>query len=98
MQKISLGPVRAITFDINGTLLDLVASFAAGFDEFLNAKGYSGSVDDVVVASQATSLHESNMDSLLGGPLTPFEVVRRFTLSQLFMSSRLPTPRTTSSN
>ena len=35
MQKKPLGPVRAITFDMYGTLLDLVASFASGFDEFL---------------------------------------------------------------
>ena len=84
MQKIPLGFVRAITFDMYGTLLDLVASFAAGFDEFLKAKGYSGSVDDVVVAWEATYLHESNVDSLLGGPRTPFEVVRRVALSQLF--------------
>ncbi|MDP6497345.1 MAG: hypothetical protein FI710_10590 [SAR202 cluster bacterium] len=53
MQKIPVGPVRAITFNMYGTLLDLVTSFAAGFEEFLKAKGYSGSADDVVVASQA---------------------------------------------
>ena len=84
MQKIPLRPVRAITFDLYGTLLDLVASFASGFDEFLNAKGFSGSVDDVVVAWEASYLHESNVDSLLGRPRTPFEIVRRVTLSQLF--------------
>ncbi len=84
MQKIPLGPVRAITFDMYGTLLDLVASFASGFDEFLKAKGYPGSANDVVQAWETTYLHESNVDSLLGGPRTPFEVVRRVTLSQLF--------------
>ena len=84
MQKIPLGPVRAITFDMYGTLLDLVASFASGFDEFLKAKGYPGSANDVVRAWETTYLHESNVDSLLGGPRTPFEVVRRVTLSQLF--------------
>ena len=84
MQKIPLGPVRAITFDMYGTLLDLVASFASGFDEFLEAKGYPGSANDVVQAWETTYLHESNVDSLLGGPRTPFEVVRRVTLSQLF--------------
>ena len=84
MQKIPLGPVRAITFDMYGTLLDLVASFASGFDEFLKAKGYPGRAIDVVQAWETTYLHESNVDSLLGGPRTPFEVVRRVTLSQLF--------------
>ena len=84
MRKIPLGPVRAITFDMYGTLLDLVASFASGFDEFLKAKGYPGSANDVVQAWETTYLHESNVDSLLGGPRTPFEVVRRVTLSQLF--------------
>jgi 2-haloacid dehalogenase len=84
MQKIPLAPVRAITFDMYGTLLDLVASFASGFDEFLKAKGYPGSADDVVQAWEITYLHESNVDSLLNQPRTPFEVVRRVTLSQLF--------------
>jgi 2-haloacid dehalogenase len=84
MQKLPLGPVRAITFDMYGTLLDLVASFASGFDEFLKSKGYAGSADDVIQAWETTYLHESNVDSLLNGPRTPFEVVRRVTLSQLF--------------
>ena len=84
MQKLPLGPVRAITFDMYGTLLDLVASFASGFDEFLKTKGYAGSADDVIQAWETTYLHESNVDSLLNRPRTPFEVVRRVTLSQLF--------------
>jgi 2-haloacid dehalogenase len=84
MQKLPLGPVRAITFDMYGTLLDLVASFASGFDEFLKSKGYAGSADDVIQAWETTYLHESNVDSLLNRPRTPFEVVRRVTLSQLF--------------
>ncbi len=84
MQKLPLGPVRAITFDMYGTLLDLLASFASGFDEFLKAKRFPGSADDVVQAWETTYLHESNVDSLLGRPRTPFEVVRRVTLSQLF--------------
>ena len=84
MQKLSLAPVRAITFDMYGTLLDLVARFASGFDEFLKAKGYPGSADDVIQVWETTDLHESNVDSLLNRPRTPFEVVRRVTLSQLF--------------
>ena len=84
MQKLSLAPVRAITFDMYGTLLDLVARFASGFDEFLKAKGYPGSADDVIQVWETTDLHESNVDSLLNRPRSPFEVVRRVTLSQLF--------------
>ena len=98
MQTIPLGPVRAITFDMYGTLLDLVASFGAGFEEFLEGRAYSGGADDVIQAWEATYLHESNVDSLLGRPRTPFETVRRVTLSQLFHKLKIPTPRTTSSN
>ena len=71
MQTIPLGPVRAITFDMYGTLLDLVASFGAGFEEFLEGRAYSGGADDVIQAWEATYLHESNVDSLLGRPRTP---------------------------
>ena len=60
MQKLPLGPVRAITFDMYGTLLDLVASFASGFDEFLKSKGYAGSADDVVQAWRPTLLATVN--------------------------------------
>ena len=84
MQKLSLAPVRAINFDMYGTLLDLVARFASGFDEFLKAKRYPGSADDVIQVWETTDLHESNVDSLLNRPRTPFEVVCRVTLSQLF--------------
>ena len=89
MQRLPLGPVRAITFDMYGTLLDLEASFASGFAEFLNAKGYPGGASEVVRAWEATYLHESNVDSLLGRPRTPFEVVRRMTLSQLFFKLKI---------
>ena len=84
MQKLSLAPVRAINFDMYGTLLDLVARFASGLDEFLKARGYPGSADDVIQVWETTDLHESDVDSLLNRPRTPFEVVRRVTLSQLF--------------
>ena len=84
MQKLSLAPVGAITFDMYGTLLNLVAGFASGFDEFLKARGYPGSADDVIQAWETTYLHESNVDSLLNRPRTSFEAVRRVTLSQLF--------------
>ena len=89
MQKLPLEAVRAITFDMYGTLLDLVATFGAGFDDFLKAKGYPGSAEDVVQAWEAAYLHESNVDSLLGRPRTPFETVRRVTLSQLFFKLKI---------
>ena len=90
MQKIPLGPVRAITFDMYGTLLDLVASFGAGFEEFLEGRAYSGGADDVIQAWEATYLHESNADSLLGSSRTSFEAVHRVTLSQLFHKLNIP--------
>jgi hypothetical protein len=40
--------MRAITFEMYGTLLDRVASFAPVFGGFKKSKGYPGSVDDVV--------------------------------------------------
>lgn len=89
MQELPLEPVRAITFDMYGTLLDLEASFAPGFAEFLKAKDYAGNASEVVQAWEAAYLHESNVDSLLGRPRTPFEVVRRLTLSQLFFKLKI---------
>ncbi len=40
-------------------------------------------------AWEAAYLHESNVDSLLGRPRTPFEVVRRLTLGQLFFKFKI---------
>jgi 2-haloacid dehalogenase len=89
MQKLPLEPIGAITFDMYGTLLDLVASFAAGFDGFLKSKNYQGSADEVVQAWEMAYLHESNVDTLLGRPRTPFEIVRRLALSQLFFKLKI---------
>ena len=89
MQQLPLESVRAITFDMYGTLLDLEASFAPGFGEFLKAKGYRGGASEVVQAWEAAYLHESNVDSFLGRPRTPFEVIRRLTLSQLFFKFKI---------
>ena len=71
MQKIPLGPVRAITFDMCDTLLDLVASFGAGLKGFLEGRAYSRGADDVIQVWEATYLHESNVDSLLCSPRAP---------------------------
>lgn len=89
MQKLPLQPIRAVTFDMYGTLLDLEASLAPGFAGFLKAKGYSGTASEVVQAWEATYLHESNIDSMLRRSRTPFEVVRRLTLSQLFFKLQI---------
>ena len=66
MQKLPLEPVRAITFDMYGTLLDLDATFAPGFDQFLRAQKHPASGSEVVDAWETAYLHESNVDSLLG--------------------------------
>ena len=89
MQKLPLEPIVAITFDMYGTLLDLVASFAPGFEVFMKSKGYLGRADEVVRAWEIAYLHETNVDSLLGRPRTPFEVIRRFTLSALFSKLKI---------
>lgn len=89
MQKLPLEPISAITFDMYGTLLDLVASFASGFEDFLKSRNYPGGADEVVQAWETAYLHESNVDSLLGRPRTPFEIVRRITLSQLFFKLKI---------
>ena len=89
MQRLPLEPVRAITFDMYGTLLDLAASLDPGFNEFLTVRGYPGRAGEVVQAWEAAYLFESNVDSFLGRPRTPFEVVRRVTLSQLFFKLKI---------
>ena len=40
MEQSPLDSVRAVTFDMYGTLLDLEATFAPSFRDFLNAKDY----------------------------------------------------------
>ena len=89
MQQSPLDSVRAMTFDMYGTLLDLEATFAPSFSDFLNAKGYNGDAVGVVGAWERDYLHESMVDTLLGGGRTPFERVRRVTLSQLFSKLKI---------
>lgn len=55
----------------------------------MKAKDYPGNADDVVQAWETTYLHESNVDSLLGRARTPFEIVRRVTLSNLFFKLKI---------
>ena len=76
--------VRAITFDLYGTLLDLEATFAPAFDGFLRERNTAVDAAELVRTWEWAYLHEGMVDTLLGGPRTPFEQLRRITLSQVF--------------
>ena len=84
MPTFQKGSVRAITFDLYGTLLDLEATFAPAFDGFLRRKGSSLDAPEFVRTWEWAYLHEGMVDTFLGGPRTSFEQLRRITLSQLF--------------
>ena len=75
--------VRAITFDLYGTLLDLEATFAPAFDVFLKDKGAGEDAAEFVRTWEWAYLHEGMVDTFIGGPRTPFEQLRRTTLSQV---------------
>ena len=76
--------IRAITFDMYGTLLDLEATFAPGFGRFLRERGVGADAAELVRTWETAYLHDSMVDTLLGGPRTSFEQLRRVTLSQHF--------------
>ena len=82
MSSFDPASIRAITFDLYGTLLDLEATFAPAFYGFLNDRGVAADAAEVV--REWAYLHEGMVDTFLGGPRTPFEQLRRITLSQLF--------------
>ena len=75
--------ISAITFDLYGTLLDLENTFEPGFDAFFKERGAVVDTPRFVQTWEFTYLHEGMVDTFLGGPRTPFEQVRRTTLSQL---------------
>ena len=75
--------IRAITFDLYGTLLDLEATFAPAFDGFLRERGVDTDAAELVRTWEWAYLHEGMVDTFLGGPRTPFEQLRRSTLSQV---------------
>ena len=79
--------VRAITFDLYGTLLDLEATFAPGFETFFKSKGAAVDAAEFVRTWEWAYLHEGMVDTFLGGARTPFEQLRRTTLSQQFTRS-----------
>ena len=89
MQILPLEPTEAITFDMYGTLLDSVVGFAPEFEGFLKTKGYPGSAPEDVQAWEMAYLHGCSVDTVLGRPRTPFEVVRRLTLSQLLYKLKI---------
>ncbi len=76
--------IEAITFDLYGTLLDLEATFAPAFHGFLKERSIELDAAELVRTWEWVYLHEGMVDTLLGGPRTPFESLRRTTLSQLF--------------
>ena len=83
MSSFNPAAVRAITFDLYGTLLDLEATFAPAFDGFLRERGVDADAAEFVRTWEWAYLHEGMVDTLLGGPRTPFEQLRRTTLSQV---------------
>ena len=76
--------IRAITFDLYGTLLDLEATFAPAFGGFLKSRGIDSDPAELARTWEWAYLHEGMVDTFLGEPRTPFEQLRRITLSQLF--------------
>ena len=83
MAHSALDSVRAITFDMYGTLLDLDASFVRGIGRFLQSKGSTGDPTAVVRYWEASYLRESMADTILGRGRTPFERLRRDCLNQV---------------
>ena len=83
-QRNLMEPVRALTFDMYGTLMDLPATFFGAFATFLNAAGHGLSASHLGSMWEREYLMESMVDSFIGGDRTPFEQVRRYTLHQVF--------------
>ena len=83
-QRNLMEPVRGLTFDMYGTLMDLPATFFGAFATFLNAAGHGFSASQLGSMWEREYLMESMVDSFIGGDRTPFEQVRRYTLHQVF--------------
>ncbi len=84
MAPAALENVRAVTFDMYGTVLDLQASFIHGFGEFLRAQGSARDPAEVVRLWEATYLRESMVDTMIGRGRTLFERIRRECLGRVF--------------
>ena len=89
MTQSALRDVRAITFDMYGTLLDLEASFVGGIGRFLQANGSTRDAAELVRFWEAAYLRESMADTLLGRGRTSFERLRRDCLSQVLSRLRV---------
>ena len=76
--------IRAITFDLYGTLLDLEATFGPAFAGFLHDRNSTLDAVELVRTWEWCYLHEGMVDTFIGGPRTSFEQLRRMTLSQMF--------------
>lgn len=83
MPELDPRTVRAITFDLYGTLLDLEATFAPAFEGYLHEKNPGLDAAEFVRTWEWAYLHEGMVDTFLGGPRTSFEELRRRTLSQM---------------
>ena len=83
-QRNLMEPVRALTFDMYGTLMDLPATFFGAFATFLHDKGDGFSASHLGPMWEREYLMESMVDTFIGGDRTPFEQVRRYTLHQVF--------------
>ena len=69
MTSFDPGNVRAITFDLYGTLLDLEATFAPGFEAFFSNRGLTIDAADFVRTWEWAYLHEGMVDTFLGEAL-----------------------------
>ena len=77
-------PVRALTFDMYGTLLDLPTTFYQCLRRIPERKGGTAPARPICKTLwEREYLMESMVDTLIGGGRTPFEQVRRATLHQL---------------
>ena len=83
MSSTRMGSVKALTFDMYGTLLDLPATFSAGFASFLKEKEFNGDPAHFGSLWERECLMESMVDTAIGGERTSFEQIRRTTLGQL---------------
>ena len=93
MAQSALSGVRALTFDMYGTLLDLEASFSQGLAKFLQAQGCASDAVELVRTWEASYLRESMVDTMLGQGRTSFDILRRACLNQVL--SRLGVSHTT---
>jgi len=69
------GPVRAVVFDMDGTLFDSMAAVTHGFREVVLAAGGPRYTDEQIVEAFALGWAGPMLDGLLGRPHTPAQLV-----------------------